>query len=56
MSTIKGFSKLSRTDKIAWLAKHFLTSNPLDIARNSPASCIPTQRPSGSLTVSLKIP
>jgi hydroxymethylglutaryl-CoA reductase len=33
MSTIKGFSKLSRTDKIAWLAKHFLTSNPLDIAR-----------------------
>jgi hydroxymethylglutaryl-CoA reductase len=33
MSTIKGFSKLSRTDKITWLAKHFLTSNPLDIAR-----------------------
>lgn len=33
MSTIKGFSKLSKTEKIAWLAKHFLTSNPLDIAR-----------------------
>lgn len=33
MAKIKGFSKLSRTDKIAWLAKHFLTSNPLDIAR-----------------------
>ena len=33
MAKIKGFSKLSKTDKIAWLAKHFLTSNPLDIAR-----------------------
>jgi hydroxymethylglutaryl-CoA reductase len=33
MQKIKGFSKLSKTDKIAWLAKHFLTSNPLDIAR-----------------------
>jgi hydroxymethylglutaryl-CoA reductase len=33
MSTIKGFSKLSRPEKIAWLGKHFLTSNPLDIAR-----------------------
>lgn len=33
MQKIKGFSKLSRTEKIAWLAKHFLTSNPLDIAR-----------------------
>lgn len=33
MAKIKGFSKLSRTEKIAWLAKHFLTSNPLDIAR-----------------------
>lgn len=33
MSTIKGFSKLSKTEKITWLAKHFLTSNPLDIAR-----------------------
>lgn len=33
MSKIKGFSKLSKTEKITWLAKHFLTSNPLDIAR-----------------------
>lgn len=33
MAKIKGFSKLSKTEKIAWLAKHFLTSNPLDIAR-----------------------
>ncbi|MBC8046785.1 MAG: hydroxymethylglutaryl-CoA reductase, degradative [Fimbriimonadaceae bacterium] len=33
MQKIKGFSKLNRTEKIAWLAKHFLTSNPLDIAR-----------------------
>ena len=33
MAKIKGFSKLNKTEKIAWLAKHFLTSNPLDIAR-----------------------
>lgn len=33
MAKITGFSKLSKTEKIAWLAKHFLTSNPLDIAR-----------------------
>ncbi|MFN0276714.1 MAG: hydroxymethylglutaryl-CoA reductase, degradative [Chitinophagales bacterium] len=33
MQKIRGFSKLSKTEKIAWLAKHFLTSNPLDIAR-----------------------
>jgi len=33
MSRIKGFSKLNKTEKITWLAKHFLTSNPLDIAR-----------------------
>ncbi|MFI5171041.1 MAG: hydroxymethylglutaryl-CoA reductase, degradative [Chitinophagales bacterium] len=33
MARIKGFSKLTKTEKIAWLAKHFLTSNPLDIAR-----------------------
>lgn len=33
MQKIKGFSKLNKTEKIAWLAKHFLTSNPLDIAR-----------------------
>lgn len=33
MQKIKGFSKLNKTEKIAWLAKYFLTSNPLDIAR-----------------------
>lgn len=30
---ISGFSKLSKPEKIAWLAKHFLTSNPMEAAR-----------------------
>jgi hydroxymethylglutaryl-CoA reductase len=33
MKKISGFSKLSKAEKIAWLAKYFATSNPVDIAR-----------------------
>ncbi len=33
MKRISGFSKLSKADKIAWLAKYFFTSHPVDIAR-----------------------
>ena len=33
MKRISGFSKLSKADKIAWLAKYFATSNPVDIVR-----------------------
>ena len=30
---IAGFSKFSKPEKIAWLAKHFFTDNPMDVAR-----------------------
>ena len=30
---INGFSKFSKREKIAWLAKHFLTSSPVDVMR-----------------------
>lgn len=30
---IAGFSKFSKPEKLAWLAKHFFTSNPMDVAR-----------------------
>ena len=30
---IAGFSKLSKPEKLAWLVKHFFTSNPMDVAR-----------------------
>lgn len=33
MKRISGFSKMSKADKIAWLAKYFATANPMDIAR-----------------------
>lgn len=33
MKRISGFSKLSKADKISWLAKYFFTSNPVDIVR-----------------------
>jgi hydroxymethylglutaryl-CoA reductase len=33
MKSISGFSKLSKADKISWLAKYFFTSNPVDIVR-----------------------
>jgi hydroxymethylglutaryl-CoA reductase len=33
MKPISGFSKMSKADKIAWLAKYFATANPMDIAR-----------------------
>jgi hydroxymethylglutaryl-CoA reductase len=33
MKRITGFSKLSKADKISWLAKFFFTSNPVDIVR-----------------------
>ncbi|MFT7588504.1 MAG: hydroxymethylglutaryl-CoA reductase [Limisphaerales bacterium] len=33
MPKISGFSKLTKADKIAWLAKYFFTSNPIDVAR-----------------------
>lgn len=33
MKRISGFSKLSKADKIAWLAKYAFTSNPVDIVR-----------------------
>ncbi len=30
---IAGFSKLSKPEKLAWLVKHFFTSNPMDVMR-----------------------
>ncbi len=30
---IAGFSKFSKPEKLAWLAKHFFTSGPMDVAR-----------------------
>lgn len=30
---IAGFSKFSKPEKLAWLAKHFFTSNPMEVAR-----------------------
>lgn len=30
---IAGFSKFSKPEKIAWLAKHFFTDSPMDVAR-----------------------
>ncbi|HRK27565.1 MAG TPA: hydroxymethylglutaryl-CoA reductase, degradative [Chitinophagales bacterium] len=30
---IDGFSKFSKREKLAWMARHFFTSNPLDVAR-----------------------
>lgn len=30
---IAGFSKLGKREKIAWLAKHFFTSNPIEVGR-----------------------
>ena len=30
---INGFSKLSKTEKLTWLAKNFLTSNPIEVVR-----------------------
>ncbi|MBS1611336.1 MAG: hypothetical protein JST49_00785, partial [Bacteroidetes bacterium] len=30
---IAGFSKLSKKDKITWLAKNFLYANPVDIVK-----------------------
>lgn len=30
---IDGFSKFSKREKIAWMVRHFFTSNPIDIAR-----------------------
>ena len=30
---IAGFSKFSKPEKIAWLAKHFFTDNPMAVAR-----------------------
>ncbi|QQS28573.1 MAG: hydroxymethylglutaryl-CoA reductase, degradative [Sphingobacteriales bacterium] len=30
---IDGFSKFSKREKLAWMVRHFFTSNPLDVAR-----------------------
>jgi hypothetical protein len=30
---ISGFSKLSKRDKIAWLAKNFLYANPVEVVK-----------------------
>ncbi|PSJ77122.1 hydroxymethylglutaryl-CoA reductase, degradative [Sphingobacteriales bacterium UPWRP_1] len=30
---IDGFSKFSKREKIAWMVRHFFTSNPIDVAR-----------------------
>jgi len=30
---VSGFSKLSKPEKLAWLAKHFFTSKPIDVVR-----------------------
>lgn len=33
MKRISGFSKMSKAEKVAWLAKYFATANPVDVVR-----------------------